>query len=136
MQSSPDFKGYINDVGGPSANIRLPSCKKQERAEAARIKTAWAIKVPQPCCRPQRVYEILREMRALPGVKKVFIRSGIRYDYLMADPQYKKILKELVEHHISGQLKVALEHCSENVLRLMGKPSFALYRKFSEDYKK
>lgn len=133
----PDFKGYINDVGGPSANIRLPSCKKQERAGSCKDKNCLGYKkCPNLVADHSEYMEILREMRALPGVKKVFIRSGIRYDYLMADPQYKKILKELVEHHISGQLKVAPEHCSENVLRLMGKPSFALYRKFSEDYKK
>lgn len=133
----PDFKGYINDVGGPSANIRVASCKKQEKAGSCTGKNCLGYTHCANLEADHTEYmEILRALRALPGVKKVFIRSGIRYDYLMLDKNYKKILKELVEHHISGQLKVAPEHCSERVLKLMGKPSFSLYKKFWEDYRR
>jgi uncharacterized radical SAM protein YgiQ len=132
----PDFKGYINDVGGPSANIRISSCKKQEKAGSCVGKSCLGFShCPNLEVDHSEYMEILRALRALPGVKKVFIRSGIRYDYLMLDKNYKKILKELVEHHISGQLKVAPEHCSDSVLRRMGKPSFSLYKKFREDYR-
>lgn len=132
-----DFKGYINDVGGPSANIRMPSCQKQAKAGSCVGKSCLGFGHCANLKADHSEYMgILRELRGLPNVKKVFIRSGIRYDYLMLDPNYKKILKELVEHHISGQLKVAPEHCSDSVLEIMGKPSFGLYRKFCEDYKK
>jgi len=130
------FKGYINDVGGPSANIRVASCKKQEKAGSCTGKSCLGYEHCKNLEADHSGYmEILRALRELPGVKKVFIRSGIRYDYLMLDKNYKKILKELVEHHISGQLKVAPEHCSDKVLEIMGKPPFSLYKKFLEDYK-
>ncbi|MDD3947304.1 MAG: YgiQ family radical SAM protein [Clostridia bacterium] len=137
LTKMPDFKGYINDVSGPSANMRIPSCAKQAKQGSCIGKSCLGYTACDNLKACHSGYlDILREMRELPGIKKVFIRSGIRYDYLMLDPNYKKILKELVEHHISGQLKVAPEHCSESVLKIMGKPSFRLYRKFSEDYKK
>ena len=135
MTHAPGFKGYIHDVGGPTANFRLPSCKEQmKNGMCAGGKHCLA---PQPCGKiivDHREYlGILRRLRALPGVKKVFIRSGIRYDYLIRDKD-ESFFKELVEHHVSGQLKVAPEHCAPDTLRYMGKPRHAVYEKFCRKY--
>lgn len=129
-----DFKGYIHDVGGPTANIRIPSCQKQDKYGACTDKNCIGFK---PCSNLKAdesdYLDILRTLRELDGVKKVFIRSGIRYDYLLMDKD-GKYLKEIVENHISGQLKVAPEHCSDKVLRLMNKPSFEVYQAFKKRY--
>ena len=132
----PDFKGYIHDVGGPTANFRHPSCKKQEKAR--RCAQGQAVPVRrQPCPALQvdhsEYLELLRKVRALPGVKKVFIRSGIRFDYLMADPD-DAFFRELVQHHVSGQLKVAPEHCTARVLDCMGKPHIETYLAFQKRF--
>ncbi len=131
-----DFKGYIHDVGGPTANFRHPSCAGQlERGVCLKRQCLF----PTPCKNlrvDHRDYlELLRKLRRLPGVKKVFVRSGIRFDYLMYDKD-DTFLRELVEHHISGQLKVAPEHVSERVLTTMGKPPHAVYRRFLEQYER
>lgn len=135
LTRQPGFKGYIHDVGGPTANFRLPSCAQQvTKGVCGGGKHCLA---PQPC--PKLIVDhseylaILRRLRALPGVKKVFIRSGIRYDYLIYDKD-ETFFKELVEHHISGQLKVAPEHCSPAVLRAMGKPSIETYNRFAKRF--
>ncbi len=130
----PDFKGYIHDVGGPTANFRAPSCKKQEKAGLCPDKKCLAPSV----CPAVRVdhsdyLALLRKLRALPGVKRVFIRSGIRFDYLLADAD-ESFFKELVRHHVSGQLKVAPEHCSPRVLRRMGKPPIEVYNRFKKRF--
>ena len=131
----PDFKGYIHDVGGPTANFRHPSCKLQAEHGLCKNKRCLA---PEPCKNldaDQSDYlQLLRELRAIPGIKKVFIRSGIRFDYLMQDPS-DAFFKELVQYHISGQLKVAPEHCSDAVLDLMAKPHFHVYKAFEQKYK-
>lgn len=136
MIARPDFKGYIHDVGGPTANFRKPACRKQEKAGVCRNKDCL---YPQPCSAMNVDHsdyvELLRELRQLPGVKKVFIRSGIRYDYVMADPD-PTFLKELCEHHISGTLKVAPEHVSPRVLSKMRKPSHQVFDQFSKEYKR
>ncbi len=130
----PDFKGYIHDVGGPTANFRQPACKKQEAYGACRDRQCL---YPKPCgnlVADHRDYrELLKSLRELPGVKKVFVRSGIRFDYLMADPD-PSFLRELCTYHISGQLKVAPEHVSDKVLKQMGKPPKAVYDKFCRAY--
>jgi uncharacterized radical SAM protein YgiQ len=132
-----DFKGYINDVGGPTANFREPACDKQLKSGVCKDKKCLA---PTPCknlkADHSEYIELLSEIERLPGVKKVFIRSGIRFDYLLADksPSGNAFFKKLVKDHVSGQLKVAPEHCSENVLRLMGKPDFSVYEKFRNRY--
>ena len=130
----PDFKGYIHDIGGPTANFRYPSCTKQEKAGLCKGKKCLA---PSPCPALQADHseylDILRTVRALPKVKKVFIRSGIRYDYMLCDKD-DTFFRELVEHHISGQLKVAPEHCSAAVLDKMGKPHIEAYLQFSKKY--
>ncbi|NBG86994.1 YgiQ family radical SAM protein [Isachenkonia alkalipeptolytica] len=130
----PDFKGYIHDVGGPTANFQNPACDKQEKHGVCKDKQCL---FPGPCSQlkvdHQDYVHTLRELRSLPGVKKVFIRSGIRYDYLMAD-QNKTFFKELVQHHVSGQLKVAPEHVSSRVLNKMGKPSKKVYDGFAREY--
>ena len=132
----PDFKGYIHDVGGPTANFRFPSCEKQMTQGVCKKRQCL---FPKPCPNMKVDHsdylELLRKLRALPGVKKVFIRSGIRFDYLMADPD-DTFFKELVLHHISGQLKVAPEHISDEVLRYLGKPENAVYGRFVAKYKK
>lgn len=135
ITQQPGFKGYIHDVGGPTANFRLPSCAKQiTKGVCTGGKHCLA---PQPCQKliidHSEYLEILRKLRALPKVKKVFIRSGIRYDYLMYDKD-GTFFKELVEHHVSGQLKVAPEHCSPGVLSAMGKPSIETYNRFSKRF--
>ena len=133
---APDFKGYIHDVGGPTANFRHPSCQKQLTKGVCPNRQCL---FPTPCKNLQvdhRDYlELLRKLRALPGVKKVFIRSGIRFDYLLCDKD-DTFLKELVKHHISGQLKVAPEHVSDSVLKMMGKPPNAVYQKFITKYQR
>ena len=130
-----EFKGYINDVGGPTANFRQPACKKQLTKGACPNKQCL---FPTPCKNLEIDHSdyiaLLRKLRSLPKVKKVFVRSGIRFDYAIHDknPQF---IKELCEHHVSGQLKVAPEHVSDEVLRLMGKPENAVYEKFIKKYK-
>ncbi len=132
----PDFKGYIHDIGGPTANFTSPSCKKQLKHGTCTNRRCLS---PTPCKNLEadhsKYLEMLRRVRALPKVKKVFIRSGIRYDYLLKDKN-KTFLKELCEHHVSGQLRVAPEHISDRVLSLMGKPSAKAYDIFCEDFKK
>ena len=134
MTQEPDFKGYIHDVGGPTAEFRTPSCQKQLTKGVC---TNRQCLFPTPCRNLQvehRDYlSLLRKLRELPGVKKVFIRSGIRFDYLLADPD-RTFLKELVEHHVSGQLRVAPEHVSDAVLRYMGKPPHRVYEQFLREY--
>ena len=132
----PDFKGYIHDVGGPTANFRGPSCDKQLTRGVCKNRQCL---FPTPCPNLKVDHSdylsLLRELRTLPNVKKVFIRSGIRFDYLICDKD-KTFFRELCEHHVSGQLKVAPEHISDSVLSLMGKPSVAVYNKFKDEYKK
>ncbi len=131
-----DFKGYIHDVGGPTANFRHPSCEKQMTHGVCKNRQCL---FPSPCKNMKVEHsdylDLLRKLRALPGVKKVFVRSGIRFDYLMADPD-DTFFKELVEHHISGQLKVAPEHISDTVLQYLGKPENAVYERFVAKYKR
>ena len=131
-----DFKGYIHDVGGPTANFRAPACKKQMEKGVCPTKQCL---FPNPCKNLEidhRDYlSLLRKLRALPNVKKVFVRSGIRFDYVVYDKD-RTFLRELCEHHVSGQLKVAPEHICDAVLEKMGKPSVEVYRKFVEEYKK
>lgn len=130
-----EFKGYIHDVGGPTANFRAPACSKQLTKGACPNKQCL---FPTPCKNLEVDHkdyiELLRKLRELPKVKKVFIRSGIRFDYLMADKD-KTFLRELCEHHVSGQLKVAPEHISNAVLQRLGKPSVEVYNKFVKAYK-
>ncbi len=131
-----DFKGYIHDVGGPTANFRAPSCEKQLTKGVC---TNRQCLFPKPC--PNLVADhsdyvaLLRKLRKIEGVKKVFIRSGIRFDYLLCDSS-STFFEELVKYHISGQLKVAPEHISDAVLKMMGKPENAVYEKFINKYKK
>ncbi len=134
LTEQTDFKGYIHDVGGPTANFRKPSCEKQLKAGLCKGKRCLA---PEMC--PSVIPDhteyltMLQKIRALHGVKKVFVRSGIRFDYLIADRD-ERFFKELVAHHISGQLKVAPEHCCNNVLDLMGKPHFEVYQRFQKRF--
>ena len=130
----PDFKGYIHDVGGPTANFRTPSCDKQEKAGLCPDRKCLAPTMCPAVKVDHRDYlKLLRELRLLPKVKKVFIRSGIRFDYLIADND-EEFFKELVTHHTSGQLKVAPEHCSDNVLKYMGKPKISVYNRFEKRF--
>lgn len=130
----PNFKGYIHDVGGPTANFRSPSCQKQLTQGLCKGKKCLA---PQVCpaihADHSEYLHILRKLRALPKVKKVFIRSGIRFDYLLADPD-DTFFRELVREHTSGQLKVAPEHCSNHVLDKMGKPHIETYQAFQKRF--
>ena len=132
----PDFKGYISDVGGPTANFRHPSCAKQMKNGMCAHR---ACLTPEPCPNLDADHSgylrLLRRLRALPGVKKVFVRSGIRYDYLLAD-RGSPFLAELVQYHISGQLRVAPEHCVDSVLTLMGKPRIGVYERFLDQYRR
>lgn len=134
LTTLPDFKGYIHDIGGPSANFRHPSCAHQEQRGLCKGKKCLA---PRPCNQliaDHREYlDILRAVRELPGIKKVFIRSGIRFDYVLED-ESEEFFKELVKYHVSGQLKVAPEHCSAAVLDKMGKPHIEAYIKFAKRY--
>ncbi len=130
----PDFKGYIHDVGGPTANFRQPSCEKQKKAGLCKGKHCLAPKVcPNLKADHSEYIDILRDMRKIKGIKKVFIRSGIRYDYMLSDPD-ETFFKELIRYHVSGQLKVAPEHCSAVVLEKMGKPYIDTYVRFSQRY--
>jgi len=135
IAASPNFKGYIHDVGGPTANFRLPSCKEQ--MTKGMCQGGKKCLAPSPC--PHLLVDhteylsILRRLRAIPGVKKVFIRSGIRYDYLVWDPD-ESFFRELVKHHVSGQLKVAPEHCAPGTLAAMGKPPIEVYNRFSKRF--
>ena len=136
MIAEPDFKGYIHDVGGPTANFRQPSCQKQMTQGVCKNRQCL---FPKPCPNLTADHSdylaLLRKLRALPGIKKVFIRSGIRFDYLMADPD-DTFFRELVEYHVSGQLKVAPEHISDAVLSMLGKPEKAVYERFVKKYYK
>lgn len=136
MTHNKDFKGYIHDVGGPTANFRHKSCKKQEKYGVCRDKQCL---FPKPCDNlivdHSDYMDLLRKLKEIPGVKKVFIRSGIRFDYLMADKK-DDFLIQLCSDHISGQLRVAPEHVSDNVLNLMGKPDHSVYRRFIERYQR
>lgn len=136
MIQNKDFKGYIHDVGGPTANFRHPSCKKQlEKGVCTNRQCLF----PTPCKNltvdHKDYLSLLRKLRQLPGVKKVFIRSGIRFDYLLEDKD-DRFFRELCQYHVSGQLKVAPEHISDNVLRYMGKPPVEVYDRFKEKYRK
>ncbi len=130
----PDFKGYIHDIGGPTANFRYGACKKQLTDGVCASRKCLA---PTPCknlvADHSEYIELLKAVEALPKVKKVFIRSGIRFDYLLADKS-EAFFKKLVRDHVSGQLKVAPEHCDTGVLRAMGKPSFDVYERFRKRY--
>ena len=134
MTKEPDFKGYIHDVGGPTANFRKTSCDKQLTHGVCMGKQCL---FPKPCANLTVEHtdyiSLLRKLRKLPNVKKVFIRSGIRFDYCMADKD-NAFIRELCQHHISGQLRVAPEHISDNVLKLMGKPSSKVYKAFLKRY--
>ena len=130
MTEEPDFKGYIHDVGGPTANFRRPACDKQMEHGACPGKQCL---FPEPCKNlvvdHSDYVSLLRKLRALPKVKKVFVRSGVRFDYALADKD-DTFIRELCKYHISGQLRVAPEHVSDNVLKLMGKPGNSVYEKF------
>ena len=132
----PDFKGYIHDVGGPTAQFTQPACKKQLTKGACPDK---ACLFPKPCKNLEVTHksylQLLRRLRSLPGVEQVFVRSGIRFDYLMADPD-RSFFRELCRYHISGQLRVAPEHISERVLRYMGKPSVKVYDAFVKEFER
>ncbi len=134
LSKLPDFKGYIHDIGGPTANFRQPSCIGQEQRGLCKGKKCLAPEVCPNLKSDHREYlDILRTVRELPGIKKVFIRSGIRYDYLLQDKD-DTFIRELVKYHVSGQLKVAPEHCSAAVLDKMGKPHIEAYVEFSKKY--
>ena len=132
----PDFKGYIHDVGGPTADFRAPACDKQLKSGACKNRQCL---FPTPCRHLKADHSdylaLLRKLRALDRVKKVFVRSGLRYDYIMADKD-DTFFYELCEYHVSGQLKVAPEHVSANVLRYMGKPAGDVYRRFAQKFAK
>ncbi len=136
LTKDPEFKGYIHDVGGPTANFRFPACGKQLSHGACPRRQCL---FPKPCKNLEAGHgdyvRLLRKLRALPGVKKVFIRSGIRFDYLLADSS-REFLKELCQYHVSGQLKVAPEHISDPVLSLMGKPANWVYQQFVGEYQR
>ena len=134
MTQDKEFKGYIHDVGGPTANFRQPSCEKQLKCGVCKNKQCL---FPKPCANMNADHSdyvaLLRKLRKLPGVKKVFIRSGIRFDYLLADKD-ETFFDELIKYHISGQLKVAPEHICDAVLKRMGKPENKVYRQFMKEY--
>ena len=134
MTWDPDFKGYIHDVGGPTANFYGPGCDKQMKVGTCKDRRCL---YPKPCpnlkVTHKKYLDLLRKVRAIPGIKKVFIRSGIRYDYLISDKD-DEFFGELIQHHISGQLKVAPEHISENVLKYMGKPGRKVYDRFCDKF--
>lgn len=134
LTEDPDFKGYIHDVGGPTADFRFPACEKQLTKGACPNRQCL---FPEPCKNLRADHSdyiaLLRKLRALPKVKKVFIRSGIRFDYVLADGN-KAFLRELCQYHVSGQLKVAPEHVADQVLKRMGKPKNSVYRQFVREY--
>ena len=136
MTNDPEFKGYIHDVGGPTADFRQPSCQKQLTKGVCKNKQCL---FPTPCKNltvdHSDYVSLLRKLRKIPGVKKVFIRSGIRFDYVVADKS-DAFLEELCRYHVSGQLKVAPEHVSDDVLTLMGKPENSVYQEFVKKYNK
>ncbi|WP_350454013.1 YgiQ family radical SAM protein [Slackia heliotrinireducens] len=136
MIADPDFKGYIHDVGGPTADFRAPACDKQLKAGACKHRRCMT---PHICPRMKvdhsDLVSLLRKLRALPGVKKVFLRSGIRFDYVVADSDLT-FMRELCRHHISGQLRVAPEHVSDAVLAAMGKPENSVYQEFISLYER
>ena len=132
----PGFKGYIHDVGGPTANFRRPACKKQLKAGLCKNRACLS---PEACPNLDADHTdylmLLRKLREIPGVKKIFIRSGIRFDYMMKDKS-GEFFADLVKHHVSGQLKVAPEHCVNSVLDYMGKPHIEVYEKFRQKYER
>ncbi len=136
MTEDPAFKGYIHDVGGPTANFRVPACAKQLKSGACVGKRCLS---PAPCKSLRVTHEdylaLLRKLRGLPGVKKVFIRSGLRFDYMMLDDD-PSFMHELVRHHVSGQLRVAPEHASDAVLEVMGKPPIDVFKRFDAEFKR
>lgn len=136
LVSKPDFKGYIHDVGGPTANFRTPACRKQLKSGVCKTKDCL---YPAPCKNMdvdhKDYLDVLRAIRSVDGIKKVFIRSGIRYDYLMADTD-DSFLEELCKYHVSGTLKVAPEHISDKVLYYMRKPGKKVFTDFADKYKK
>lgn len=136
LTHDPQFKGYIHDVGGPSANFRHTSCAQQKEHGMCKGKSCLA---PTPCKNldpdHSEYTKLLQELRTIPGIKKVFVRSGVRYDYMLEDKN-QDFFRELVNHHISGQLKVAPEHCVSTVLDYMGKPHFDVFEKFWAQYRK
>ncbi len=135
MTNSHRFKGYIHDIGGPSANFRIPSCQKQLTVGTCSNRQCL---FPEPCpnldADHSDYFALLREARVIPKVKKVFVRSGVRYDYLLADPKGRAYLKELCQYHISGQLKVAPEHVADSVMQTMGKPGVSVFNRFRKMY--
>ncbi len=134
ITASPNFKGYIHDVGGPTANFRYPACEKQLKAGVCQNRKCLA---PKPCAQlvadHSEYIELLKRVESLPKVKKVFVRSGIRFDYVLADKD-ESFFKKLVRDHVSGQLKVAPEHCSAHVLSYMGKPAVESFEAFKKRY--
>lgn len=136
LTGHPGFKGYIHDVGGPTANFRRPACSKQKKAGLCKNRACLS---PEACpnldADHTEYLQLLRKLRAVPGIKKIFIRSGIRFDFMMKDKS-GEFFAELVKHHISGQLKVAPEHCVDGVLDEMGKPHVAVYEKFRQKYER
>ncbi len=136
LTKHPGFKGYIHDVGGPTANFRRPSCQQQLKRGLCKNRDCLA---PKPCPNLDADHTdyllLLRKLRAIPGVKKVFIRSGIRFDYLLQDKS-GEFFADLVKYHISGQLKVAPEHCVDHVLDRMGKPHIEAYERFRQRYER
>ena len=136
LVKDPDFKGYIHDVGGPTADFYGDACDKQATCGVCKNKRC----IGYSPCKNLKVHhseytDILRALRAVKGVKKVFVRSGVRFDYILYDKD-RTFLRELCEHHVSGQLKVAPEHCSDKVLALMNKPSFGVYLRFKQEYER
>ena len=136
MTEDPAFKGYIHDVGGPTANFRVPACAKQLKHGACVDRRCLS---PTPCPNLRVTHDdylaLLRKLRALPGVKKVFIRSGLRFDYMLLDDD-PSFMRELVRHHVSGQLRVAPEHASSAVLDVMGKPPIGVFKRFDAEFKR
>lgn len=134
LTKHPGFKGYIHDVGGPTANFRRPACQKQMKAGLCKNRACLS---PEACPNLDADHtdylQLLRKLREIPGIKKIFIRSGIRFDYMLKDKS-GEFFAELVKHHVSGQLKVAPEHCSDAVLDYMGKPHIDVYEKFRRKY--
>ena len=136
LTRDPEFKGYINDVGGPTANFSRPACDKQLKHGVCKNKRClWPSVCKNMVVDESGYTQLLRDLRQLPGVKKVFVRSGIRFDYTMADAS-DEFLRELLEHHVSGQLRVAPEHVSDAVLSVMGKPSRAVYDAFCRKFER
>lgn len=136
MIKDPNFKGYIHDVGGPTANFMEPACSKQLKNGLCKNRDClFPDACPNMRVSHEKYLKMLRALRSLPGVKKVFIRSGIRYDYLQKDKD-ESFFRELCQHHISGQLRIAPEHIAENTLRCMGKPTAKIYGAFAEKFQK